>query len=843
MANPIITTFNGADITGAPFAEGSLDENTTIIGTFGGFDGDGDTLTWSIVPGVGDEALLTIDPITGELSFISAPDFENPQDTIGPDNIYSCVVRVSDGNGGTADMQIFFNVNDVTPVHLIGDGNANTLGGVDATTEGDTLEGLGGADILDGGAGADTMIGGAGDDTYYVDNVGDVVVEVANQGVDLVISSVDYTLTDYVDNLTLVGTAIHGTGTNLGNVITGNAEDNVLEGLGGNDTLDGGAGADDMTGGAGADTYYVDNVGDTVTELINQGKDLVIASVNYTLSDYVDDLTLVDTAIVGTGTDLANELTGNAENNELYGLGGADILNGGDGFDWLEGGNGDDTYVVDTETDFIIEVADGGTDTVKSSVSQTHTLASQVENLELTDAAAIIGYGNNAANVIKGSSADNFLYGRGGADTLNGMAGADYMEGGTGNDIYIFDNVGDVAIELAGEGTDTIKSSKDIDLSAGLLATSEIERVELTGSAAINATGNDLGNWLTGNIGANILTGGALADRINGGAGADTMIGGDGDDVYYVNQATDVVTEAAAEGYDVVYSNATYTLSDNVEKLNLKTIASINGTGNDLDNVINGNIAANTLTGLGGNDKLNGAGGADTMIGGLGDDIYLVNAIAGGSSTGDVVTELADEGHDTVWLYKSGYTLADNVEDLVMKSKTAMNATGNSLDNVMDGNNKDNTLDGDVGADTLNGNGGNDTLLGGAGNDNINGGGGADTITGGEGADTMSGGGGTDTFVFSSITDSGTNVGVDTDMITDYEQGEVIDLSAIDAIAGGADDAFVMDADDIYTAGEIEATQVGSVVTVDLYTDNTGTASMSFQITLDPGVSSVTFLM
>ena len=111
----------------------------------------------------------------------------------------------------------------------------------------DIIDALGGNDTLDGGTGADSMIGGLGDDLYIVDDIGDTITEAAGEGTDSVQSSVTYTLSSDVENLTLTGVlAINATGNALNNVITGNAAAN---------TLDGGAGNDTLIGGAGADTY------------------------------------------------------------------------------------------------------------------------------------------------------------------------------------------------------------------------------------------------------------------------------------------------------------------------------------------------------------------------------------------------------------------------------------------------------------------------------------------------------------------------------------------------------------------------------------------------------------
>ncbi len=131
--------------------------------------------------------------------------------------------------------------------------------------------------ILDGLAGADTMNGFDGDDTYVVDQVGDVVIEAANRGVDGIRSPVSYTLPANVENLVLTGTgAANGTGNELANSLRGNAGNNRLRGLagddllsggGGNDRLIGGPGNDKLIGGPGQDTFDFDTPPDALTNL------------------------------------------------------------------------------------------------------------------------------------------------------------------------------------------------------------------------------------------------------------------------------------------------------------------------------------------------------------------------------------------------------------------------------------------------------------------------------------------------------------------------------------------------------------------------------------------------
>lgn len=493
---------------------------------------------------------------------------------------------------------------------LTGNASANTLLGLvgnDSLYGGagdDGLDGGDGNDLLDGGAGNDTLTGGAGNDTYVVDNSGDVVIEAAGGGTDLVQSAVTYVLAADLENLTLTGSAaINGTGTETTNTLTGNSGANILSANGGSDSLyggsgndtllagdgddylDGGAGADSMEGGAGNDTFIIDAAGDTVSEGANGGTDLVRSAVTHALGMHFENLILTGSAAInGTGTAAANDLTGNT---------GANILTGLDGDDRLYGGSGNDT-----------------------------------------------------------------LFGGIGNDLLDGGSGSDSMEGGDGNDTYVVDAAGDVVMEAAVGGIDLVQSSVSFTLGTGL------ENLTLTGSSGVAGTGNDLSNFLTGNTGANTLSGldgddflfgnsgndtllgGTGNDTLDGGSGTDSMSGGVGDDAYLVDAATDVVVEAAGEGMDSVTSSVTLTLAANVENLTLSGTSGLSGTGNALANVLAGNSGANSLSGLDGDDTLIGGGGNDTLIGGLGADSFVFNSTAVGVDVISDFNELNGGGEE-----------------------------------------------------------------------------------------------------------------------------------------------------------------------------------------------------
>ncbi|WPE82331.1 putative Ig domain-containing protein [Acinetobacter baumannii] len=346
-------------------------------------------------------------------------------------------------------------------------------------------------------------------------------------------------------------------------------------------------------------------------------------------------------------------------------------------------------------------------DTANQSVSDVFKLTFVVQNQTINGtSSADTLYGASGNDTITGQAGNDTLYGQSGNDTLNGGTGNDTMYGGKGDDTYIVDSTTDIVSENVNEGIDTVQSSITYTLG------NEVENLTLTGTTAINATGNTLNNTLIGNSAVNTLTGGAGDDYLDGGTGADKLLGGTGNDTYIVDNTSDVVTENTNEGIDTVRSSVTLTLSNNLEHLTLTGTTAINGTGNALNNILIGNSAVNTLTGAAGDDYLDGGVGADKLLGGIGNDSYVID------NTGDVITENVNEGIDTV-LSSITYTLGSNLEHLTLTGSAAINATGNTLNNTLTGNSGINILNGGAGNDILDGQGGNDQLTGGTGADTL----------------------------------------------------------------------------------------------------------------------------
>ena len=468
-------------------------------------------------------------------------------------------------------------------------------------------------------------------------------------------------------------------------ISTGAGSDTIQSGSG-NDLINGGAGADSMSGGAGDDIYFVHDLGDTITELADEGRDVVYAVASYALAAGVH-LEVLSTATIGatgaidlTGNERPNEILGNnganvlrgeagndtligfAGNDTLFGGSEDDVLNGGAGTDTMDGGDGNDIYFVHDPSDVIVE-ANASTlerDVVYSVDSYTLTPGARVEVLSVASLAGTTSinltgnefdneiYGNSGFNTLRGEGGNDALFGRGERDTLIGGAGddrldggpgADRMEGGEGADIYFVGSSDDVVVEPdSSPERDVVYASASFALPTGIEVLSAASLVDTT---PLELTGNASSNEILGNAGDNILRGSAVA---GGGGGNDVLIGLAGDDI---------------------------------------------------------------LIGGGGDDILNGGPGVDRMDGYAGSDIYFV----------DNPHDLIDR-EDNFWpgidvVYTSvDYTLPE--KDLEVLSASDLSATTPLR---LTGNSDDNEILGNAGANILAGGGGFDELVGGGGAD------------------------------------------------------------------------------------------------------------------------------
>ncbi|MFC1458164.1 calcium-binding protein [Microvirga arabica] len=430
----------------------------------------------------------------------------------------------------------------------------------------------------------------------------------------------------------------------------------------------------------------------------------------------------------------------------------------------------------------------GGIDTVYSTAS--YILPAEVENIILTGAAHINATGNSAANLLTGNSGNN---------VLDGQGGADLMSGGSGDDTYGVNHTGDVVVEAAGGGTDTVFSA--IAYTLGQF----VENLVLQGTA-ITGSGNDLNNIITGNDTANKLFGFAGDDIIRGGIGNDTLDGGAGNDtaVFSGNRASYTITGilenrtvvSSTEGTDFLLSIEALQFADGklvgdawvpnpvappppppantgnqvVTRTGTFRSETMNGRDN-IDDVMKGQGGNDTIKGRGGNDRLNGGTGNDKIYGDSGDD--RVN--------GDSGNDYVNGGSGNDWVYGSSgndRVYGSSGNDRVYGSSGNDVVNGNSGDdwaNAGSGNDKaygstgNDRVYGSSGHDTVDGGSGNDWVYGDSGNDRVYGGTGDDVVNGGSGNDRLYGDAGSDAFVFNSkLGTASTDRKVSFDKIVDF---------------------------------------------------------------------------
>jgi Ca2+-binding RTX toxin-like protein len=688
----------------------------------------------------------------------------------------------------SVDTLTFSTTESDATLHITGGaGNDKLTGGA----LGDTLSGGDGNDTLDGGAGSDQLDGGAGNDNFtYLAHAGGPDVDTVTGGAGSDLLTVNFSAmagpltwsltpdglggysgwfqTDADHRVEFSGIELFTiTGTNAGETIDGGdgndaifggGGDDVVHGNGGSDLLFGDAGIDTLVGGAGNDTYVLTGAGDSSDSIVEnegEGTDAVdVDFASYTLGANLENL--FGTSAAGqilNGNALANFIWGYTGNDTLYGLDGNDILkgdagndvlDGGTGADSMDGGAGNDVFYVDDSGDTVTDSS--GTDEIRTGLaSYTIGASSGVENLT--------GLASTGQS-LTGSSGNNLITGGDGNDVLDGGAGFDTLRGGKGNDTYVVDNSGDLIVENAGEGTDTVRTA----LTSYTLAAANVEN--LIGIASTAQT-------LRGNAGDNVITASGAAATIDfRDGGADSAFGSGGNDTIFFGAAMTSADQVdGGSGSDIVMLQGVYSglilganALVNVESLQLLNhfdgrffLSGVNAVSYNITTVdsnvaagaqlfvdaanllstealvfngsaetdgtfkVTGGLAADTITGGGGADTLNGGsgddlldgrGGADTMAGGSGNDIYILDTVS------DTVTELASAGSDEIRTALASYTLtAANVETL-----RGTSASGQSLT---------------AGA-------GGQTIIGGAGNDLLDDGGFAVTLKGGLGDDLYS---------------------------------------------------------------------------------------------------------
>ncbi|MBB3458979.1 Ca2+-binding RTX toxin-like protein [Rhizobium sp. BK313] len=541
----------------------------------------------------------------------------------------------------------------------------------------DTLNGNGGNDILIGGAGNDALNGGAGDDTYAF-GVAD--------GTDTITES------SGTDRITIMGGAL--TGLSFSETTTGAGNDNLVIQFNGQQIT-----VTDHFETTGETVEFINLdgstyegyafAGDYAISTDDNGDRTAAAGVNTVLAG----TTAGDTLLGDTGDDL---LFGNGGNDDLDGGAGDDLLVGGTGSDEMVGGLGadtmvggadSDTYTVDDAGDVVVEATGGGTtDTVETTLAA-YTLTANVENLTYTGAGAFAGTGNDLANRIEGGA---------GVDTLTGLGG---------NDTYVV-TAGDIVVEAANGGTDTIQSAASYVLGA------ELENLTLTGNAVIDGTGNGLNNVIAGNTAANQLFGGAGNDTIDGGDGSDLIDGGIGNDTLNGGGGNDTDTIIGGAGNDVI----------DVSNGNDVVVYNAAGFGNDTINSFD--AAGGTATTQ---DRID-LSALGITVANFASRVTIEDVVdAGTDDTRVTVRDAANAVIGTIFIEEVD-GLDITASDFVLATTSAPIGGATAGNNNLNGGAGNDTIDALAGNDTVNGNAGNDTIVGNLGNDTINAGAGDDTI-------------------------------------------------------------------------------------------------------------------
>jgi Ca2+-binding RTX toxin-like protein len=476
-------------------------------------------------------------------------------------------------------------------------------------------------------------------------------------------SSTNTTMPGGATTLTLTGTgSIKGVGNSSPDTIIANS---------GNDTLVAGSGLATLVGGSGNDTFVVNNAADVISEVPNSGNNIEQSSVSVTLAANVESLQ-------GTGTS-AITLTGNSGNSIITANNASDTLVAGSGLSTLIGGTGKDTFVINN-SGVVVQEATSGTGSVIQS-SANYVLPSNVVNLTGTGSGSITLTANTLADKITANS---------GNDTLVSGSGVDTLVAGSGNDTFIVNNSSDAITISSAKAGNVVQSYVNYVLPTNL--------TNLVGEGGSNLT-------LTGNASADTITANSGNDTLKAGSGVATMIGGAGNDTFVVDNASDVITEAANSGNNTEQTSASVTLAANVQNLTGTGSGALTLTGNTTnDDVITANTGADSLVAGSGNATLISGAGVDTMVAGAGNDTFVV------ANSSDVITASTAKTGNIVQSSVS-YVLAANLLNLSGTASGNISLTGNALADTITANSGTDTLISGTGVDTLVGGSGNDTFV------------------------------------------------------------------------------------------------------------------------------------
>jgi Ca2+-binding RTX toxin-like protein len=377
------------------------------------------------------------------------------------------------------------------------------------------------------------------------------------------------------------------------------------------------------------------------------------------------------------GNNLANNLTEGVAADNILGAGGNDTLNGGGGNHSIYGNWANDLLNSGAGEDFMY----GGEDN-----DALNPLEADIDNGIGDD--VYIGEGNDALNPLEadidnGIGDDVYIgEGKGTPNTLEAV-----IDKGIGDDVDILPfppiPIFPPSPIIGTPGPDPLTGTPGADIIYALGGDDTVKG--LGGNDRIHGdSGNDL---LYGGAGLDSIYGGPGNDTLNAeDSGVDRLVGEIGNDVYIVNWTGDILVENPNQGIDSVRSSASYTLDANVENLLLTGTASVNGTGNNLNNQITGNSGNNSLSGSSGNDTVNGGGGNDTLTGGSGSDRFLFNTALATANV-DRINDFSISSNDEIVLDKSVFSALETAagNGLLLKDFAEINV-GAAAEVVVAGN-------------------------------------------------------------------------------------------------------------------------------------------------------------